>query len=129
MDLFTNTVIIALGLVAVAFAVYVAWGILCLMLLLLKDASIRARRKQKQEARQQHISRRTTRIMQLAAKELENKDVQFIVTQLAQVPYVDKMTPSAKENNKQRNKLLSELRTLVDNPEVRKVLYSGGFAL
>jgi hypothetical protein len=98
------------------------------MLIFIDRTATKARKKQAIEARQKRDAARATRIMQLATMELENTDVHFIVTQLMQYPYMEPKTSAAKENNKQRNKLLAELRILVHNPEVRKVLYSGAMA-
>ena len=128
MELFTNAMVITLGIAGALFAVYVTWVCLRLLLLFLDKAATNARKKQAIEARQERDAKRAARVMQLVTAELENTDVHFIVTQLMQHPYMEPRTRAAKENNRQRNKLLAELRKLVADPEVRRVLYTGGMA-
>ena len=128
MELFTNALIITIGILAGAFIVLVAYNTLHLIL----NGATRWAEKKQQAARRamerQRYEERMETIMAQAAKELERTEVHYVVTQLMDHPWMEGASKKARENNKIRNRYLAELRKLVGNSSVRRCLYEGRLA-
>ncbi len=132
MELFTNALLIATGVIVAVGVAYTGYHTLrfaaYFMIGLVKLNVAKRNAAATYEANARRNAARQARLKTLATEAMESAEVQIVVAGLLATPYIDGRTATAKANNKQRAKLLGELRNLVDCSATREFLYRGQLA-
>ena len=131
MELFINALLVAAGVIVAVGLSYAAWHTLRFMgFFTMGWIKLKADQRQAEVRRANQAilaERRTARLNERAAAAMESAEVQNLVTELLATPYIDGRSNHAKLNNKQRAKLLGQLRKLVDCAATREYLYTGRY--
>ena len=124
MELFTNALIITIGIMAGLFVFGVAVNLLRMTLRVAQRAVDNAA---KERGRQEYIARTKARRHKLetTAQQMlaDNADLADLVADIRNTPYIDGKTPAARINNNNRARLQKRLREMVPNKGLRDVFY------
>ena len=131
MSLFLNTLAVCAGIVAV-YVIYHAARLLMFFVIGLVTLGYRRWREQalaeavaarKAQVEQELIASKAARVPQVR-EYLEVDDVRRVVAELVNYPYKSGYSRAVERNNKQRSRLLADLRALIPDADVRKDIYS-----
>jgi uncharacterized membrane protein YhiD involved in acid resistance len=125
MTLFTNAVIITLGIFFAAFIFVVAYRAMMMSLIALQRWAENAQKKINREKEQAFFTERRQRLEDQASQMIaNNNDLARLVEAIQELPFDDAGNKTARANNNQRAKLQKTLRELVPNKGIRDIFYN-----
>ena len=125
MTLFSNAVIITLGILFAASIFIVVYRLLVMGLIGLQARSDKAKRAEAAKHQATYFADRRRKLEDTAAQLLAaDPIVASLVNDIRELPYIDAKTKEARRNNSKRASLQKALRKLVHSKPLRDIFYA-----